>query len=191
MLTEFVLDDRAIDYIYSELSKGRGLARQLAQLPLRGGRVVTYLPDTVTETALMDFGSGGVASGEENRNLAQFIQRHLKETTAGPQLCVLEHALARRGDPVIARWEIPYFTVGDEVYLFAEGGSSFDQVLGILTEGHLYPAIGTLASLPDGYRPIDEGAAVDQDVLRRLAEGTRYLIVGAYDAEGWLIWSHR
>ena len=82
-----------------------------------------------------------------------------------------------------------YFTVGDEVYLFAEGGSSFDQVLGILTEGHLYPAIGTLASLPDGYRPIDEGAAVDQDVLRRLAEGTRYLIVGAYDAEGWLIWS--
>jgi hypothetical protein len=75
------------------------------------------------------------------------------------------------------------------VYLFADATSPFEQVREILGEAHLYPAIGAVAALPAHQSGIRRGGEVDPQVLHLLAEGATHLIIGAYDGEGWLIWS--
>jgi hypothetical protein len=187
-VTEFALGPEAIAYVASELSAGRGLARHLATLPLQAGSVVTDLPANVPKSALLNFQSGGVAIGQENANLARLISDDLKAGGPGPRLCVFELGSATRGDPWVANRAPPYFTVEDDVYLFADATSSHDQVHRVVKEAHWYPAIGVVSVIPSRDVAPREGGEADPALLRLLAEAVMYLVIGVYDGEGWLIW---
>src|SRR2546428_12495630 len=106
MLKEFILGNEAIGYIASELSKGRGLAQRLSSLPLQHGSVVTLLPDDVDEAVLLAFESGGVASGEENKKVADRIREYLKVSSTETALCVFEEGVATKGDPFLFRRQL-------------------------------------------------------------------------------------
>jgi hypothetical protein len=130
-----------------------------------------------------------VGSGQESAQVGKLIKEQLLDSTPEPTLFVLEYIYASKGDPFLATWELPFFTVGNEVYLFADADSSTDQIRKILGEAHVYPAIGVVSRIPKRHSALRRGDGADPRLLPLLAEGTRHLIIGAYDAEGWLIWS--
>jgi hypothetical protein len=187
MLEEFPLGREAVEYIHSELRNGRGLARNLAHLPLDGGRVVTYLQESTPATALLDFGSGGVAIGEENAKIAQLIKTRLMEVSEGTPVTVVE-TLANKGDRFLRRKEWPRFVVMDEVYAYHYANASVEEIRMIVREAHWYPAIGVASSLPPDHALITDGEDADPGLLRVLAERTDFMFIGAYDAEAWLVW---
>jgi hypothetical protein len=185
LLTEFELGDEALRYIRSQLASGRALGRALSELPEARGRVTTFLPQNVGTEQLIDFDSGGVANGEENQRLTEFTSKYLGAQPA--RICVLEHAYARLGDPKLP--DVPLFTVGEDVFMFADQETPVEVVLKIAREGHLYPSIGALATLPvDQALPL-EGSEQTPTFLRQLAQAADYTLIGAYDGEAWLIWS--
>src|SRR5437879_3134001 len=119
-LKKFELGGEAIDYIASELINGKSLAHLLSFLPLQEGSVVTYLPDDVEEDAWVHFEWGGVGSSAVNSKVAELIAGQLRGSAQQGGICVLEHPVASKGDPFLARRHLPFFTVGGEVYLFAD-----------------------------------------------------------------------
>jgi len=188
MLSEFELGDEALRYIRSELAHGRGLARHLLGLPLEQGRVVTYLPSTVVAEDLLDFGSGGVAGGEENVRLAELIVGYLRGRKTGIPVCVFEH-YAHRGDP----WkkDLRYFVVDEEVFLLVHRDTRTEEIAKTAQKAHLYPSIGILSTLPQDQSLPEDRSEQDLRLLQGLSERTDHVMIGAYDAEAWLVWSRR
>ncbi len=186
MLTRYELGAEAIAFIRSELSQGRELATAIVDAPLERGQVVTFLPDSLGETQLTDFSSGGVASGEETRKTADLIAAYVSK--GAERICVFEHPTANKDDPRSPT--VSFFTVGMTVYLFMTQDTPGSQIESAAREAHWYPAIGILASLPPGERPPENRSEQDPRLLSRLAKGTDHMIVGAYDGEGWLLWSN-
>jgi len=164
---------------------GRALGEALSELPVERGKVTTFLPQNVGSEQLIDFDSGGVANGEENQRLAEFISKYLGAQPS--RVCVFEHAYARSGDPKLP--DVPLFTVGEDIFMFADRETPDEVVLKIAREGHLYPSIGALAVVPPDQPFPLERSEQTQALLRRLAQAAEYTLIGAYDAEAWLIWS--
>ena len=187
MLRTFDLGPETFVYIRSQLGQGRGLGRALLQLPIESGRAFTYLPEGVSPGELRDFESGGVASGEENRQLAEFVHAYVGAEPNGVRLAVFEHPTASRGDA--RKPQSPYFTVGDDVYLFVEPGSSVDDIARTAREAHWYPSLGVLGALPSLPLPRAQGSEQSPTLIATVADGADHVLVGAYDAEAWIIWS--
>jgi hypothetical protein len=185
LLKQYDLGDDAIQFIRSQLALGRGLARSLSELPVERGRVTTHLPANVSTENLSDFGSGGIASGEETQWLAGFISDFLAAQAS--RVCVLEHASAERSDS--KQPDVPFFTVGEDLFMFAHQTTPRETLLTITQKGHWYPAIGTLSRLPADQPQLPERSEQTPALLRELAEATDYMLIGAYDAEAWLIWT--
>lgn len=174
----------AVSFIRSELAQGRDLAALITKLPLEQGSVVTFLPASVGAQELGDFGSGGVAGGDQNENLAQLIGAYLGSDVK--RICVFEHPAARRGDPVRSS---DFFTVGDTVLTFVTAVASQSRVERAAREAHWYPGIGILSSLREGEPPIPPQSVQPESCLVDLVANIEHLLIGAYDAEGWLVWS--
>jgi hypothetical protein len=185
MLKRYELGANAIEFIRSELSQGRDLAASIAELPLETGTTATYLPESLGTVELGDFGSGGVASGDENRKLAELIEEYLGR--GAERICAFEHPAARKGDRRSPG--VSFFTVGVTVFLFATGTTPRGQIEVAAREAHWYPAIGILSSLSRGDPPVEHGSEQPASLLVKLVERTDHLLIGAYDGEGWLIWS--
>ena len=188
LLTEFALGADAVRYMREELANGHGLARHLLDLPLDQGSVSTHLPAGVSKADLLDFGSGGVGSGEENLRAAELIKERMSQAADGSPICVVEHPVASKGDRFLRRRQWPLFSVGDDVYLFAYAEEPIENVRRIVKEAHWYPGIGVASSLPSGSPVLTDGDEADPELLKTLAQRAQLIIVAAYDAEGWLVW---
>jgi len=191
VLKRFELGKEAVEFIRSELGKGKELARCVSDLPLEEGRVVAVLPNDVSTDALVHFDSGGVASGQENGWLADFIHEYLVSRGAKRRICAFEHAYARRTDPWLRKRDLPAFFVGDNVYLLLEREASRNRSLDVLTEAHLYPGIGVLSSVGDQHLGIRAEATVQDATMQALARSADHILISAYDAEAWLVWSQK
>ncbi len=196
-IREVQLGAPAVDYIASCLANGKSLARLLAKtINLGAGRVVTYLPDWVSEERAAAFNSGFFAGGPGKEfafaggiirpDLSAIIREFLAHGDA--QLCIFEDQLAEPSYPFVARRNLPTFIHGDEVYLALAGGDQEDvsRVRATIHAARSWLFIGAMVSgvpFSELKNPLTDG-----DLLR-LAEHTERLIIGAYDGEGFLIWT--
>jgi hypothetical protein len=183
--SEYELKQEAISYIRTQLASGRAFAHALLKLPLETGRVTAYLPPDISEEALYDFGSGGIACGQENLWLAEFISKTLSVQPSG--ICVFEHPVAEQGDSRMP--DSPFFAVGRDIFMVAQRDTPSDVVLRIVRDAHWYPAVGALATLPVDQAVPEDESTQSPDLVRQLAEAADHVMIGAYDGEAWLIWS--
>jgi hypothetical protein len=208
MVTEVELGSEGIAYIRAYLSEGKELSRYLLKLPLEQGRVVSYLPPTVNPDASREFEVGGQSVLDMNSqyeigteahkivgplgaanelHLANFISAYLSQP--GKRYAIFEHALAEPGDLWLSQTSIRFFTCDTGVYIFLnQQDASLDAILAALRAARTYRLTGILSG-PTSFPEIPIGHEVTLDVLRVLAATTAYVIVGAYDGEGELIWS--
>src|SRR5690606_34240342 len=119
--------------------------------------------------------------------LATIISEHLVATSS--RVCVFEDANTRPSDPVFHRIKTPVFTFENEVYHFARGGAADSgEIQQLIRAASSWLVIGVLAALPSGV-VLENRSEVPDATLDALASGAEKIIVGAYDGEGYVIWS--
>ena len=187
MLKKFEFATEAVLYIQASLFDGDTLSRHLLGLPFNNGRVATHLPATVSSETAQRFEVGGATTSNNTvSHLVDFITVYLSQ---GRRYAVFE-AIERCGDPCLSPLEQPFFIHDSEIYYFLDS-KDFDseKVKRLVQVARSYPFIGVLTSLPESDPGIRVAQEVTESVLEKLAARTTHLLIGAYDAEGVLIWS--
>jgi hypothetical protein len=180
---EHELGTEAIEFCRGEFSYGGALAKRLIAIP-SNGKILALLPDDASPAELIDFQSGGVATGDEAHELADIVR--LRLSVGADRICVFEHPTLRTGDPRMP--PLAYFTVGDSVYLFLSHRSDHETVVKAARETHWYPSIGVISTIASGQPFPESGSALIESFLDDLTTRVSVIVVGAYDAESWLVW---
>ena len=84
--------------------------------------------------------------------------------------------------------DIDYFTVGVAVFAFITTPSDHETIVKAVRETHWYPSIGIISNLEGGESAPQPGCAMTGSLLDDLVARVTAIVVGAYDAESWLIW---
>lgn len=207
-LFEIDLGLRGCQFVARELADGHTFSRLLLEnLDLASGQTTTHLPaGTLLEDALR-FKEGGrlpcppvetwrtiegglmIPTPTTRPHLDELI---LDSLTAPNRVAVFENASAARDDPWLQRTDLNAFFFGQEVYhLLAHPVSleALDET--VRTAQSLFLFVGALTECSAGLeRPPNRGE-LTLDLLRSLARETRWIFVGAYDGEGYVIWRRR
>jgi hypothetical protein len=213
--SEVKLGPEAVTFIKDRLANGKTLAKLLLRRgDLDGGKVSTFLPPGVDEAAARKFDSGGLLlppTGETHRHyttpdgtrsvmmpvsntrpqLGVIIQEFLKQGEG--HLCLFESAVASPTDGFLSSpklQELRVLTSEDDVYfLLTRDDLDPEKIDRTIRHATSHLVIGVLAHLSkeDNFLPVAQ--KITDDDLKLLAERTQKIIVGAYDGEGYLIWS--
>jgi hypothetical protein len=210
-LVEVVLGGEAVRHMEYCLRHGKTLAKfLLEQFDLNAGRITTFLPSNVSPQAAEDFMSGGkfpaeppvvaiTKEGERvtmqripncNEHLVRIIEAFISEREG--RACVFEDALAAPGDPFLSRSVAQLLVYGNEVYHLLIGRDVRTRTMSqALSQAHSIPIfIGVLTSVVDENNLVGPSPrSITAVELRAFAEGTERIIVGAYDGEGYVLWS--
>ncbi len=183
MLKEVSLNSNTIPYIRACLAQGDTVSQYLLDLPLEQGAVTTFLPPTVNLETITKFEVGGVVAKQQTYvTLANLIGSYFKqnENRVG-----LFEAIEQQGDKYLSSLTVPFMTHKNEVYYILTN-QSYDgaQIMTILQRARSYPFIGILTS---ALHMAGRGQ-LESDELKELVAQTDYILVGAYDDEGVLIW---
>lgn len=195
--SERVLDQRANAYLLEVVDYPTSFAQALLhQLDLQTGQIHTSLPVAALERDLYDFESGGVASlpdllGQAVRAVQQFLAGDVR------RVFLVEYRGAQRNDPWIIPCDLrlPIVFAGADVYfLLCHNDAHHRDVLELALRralGVMPPrmAIGVGACLPTPLAPIERLAEIEQEFLHAVATHACWLLVSAYDGEGFVLWS--
>ncbi len=210
MLRQYQLGPRAIDYIRGRLSEGRTLSKLLLHLNMEAGTAWSYLPAGIDDETAHDLTRGVVAPLDPKAGhrtgtgimipvptpsrplILEMIRQFLLAHSGA--CCIFEHALARATDQWLAHETgyAPYLTFDDEVYFFLSGRdrSVDDSRIGVVMDrAQSYLLTGILTIAPEGFGPLRFRQIVTFDQLRALADSVQAIILGAYDGQGYIIWS--
>lgn len=212
------LAPEAIEYIKDRLADGKTLARFLLEKrDLNRGEVVTFLPPYANLERIGNFSWGGVLPTPPSEthqhyttpdgtktvmvpvpntrpHLVWMIQEFLKQGEG--QLCLFESAVASPTYGFLASpdaQDLRVLTFEDDVYyLLTEDDLDLRRIEKTVRYATSYLVIGVLARLPqeENFLPVKSTrATIVRSELELLAQRTEKIIVGAYDGEGYLIWS--
>ena len=117
--------------------------------------------------------------------LAEAIAAFFAE--AKDALGIFEHGLARRTDPFLEEATFKVAYCGDEVYPFVAAGDDLLGIAGAIRGATTaYPPL--VAALTHGDLSAERVELAEADLIS-LAGKAEKIIVGAYDGEGYVIWS--
>jgi hypothetical protein len=196
----------AVQYIKTRLSAGHTLAHYLLKIQnIDSGRVTTFLPSGVSMEQANKFEYGGIIlrylTTDDGRKYAmapapsatRYLVKTIKDFLSMDEsrLCIMEDALAKPNDPCVSRLKSRLLFFRDDVYSIvyhSDIESSF--IRNTIKEAKSIPTfIGAFTSLPSRDNTFSDRQKISEDTLRVLAERTERIFIGAYDGEGYLIWS--
>jgi hypothetical protein len=199
MLKRFKVDSFGRKYLLGELRKGNSYAQALLETTrIQGGQIYTYLP-SILQSAKAKFQDGILTlydsvgmSGEDLYHQLQsacstMLYQYLSNNENG---YVIFERIGRPKSPIIQKERNPYFVFRDEVYLFhSHNSASLSTVEECMRKSRRYPLIMGLTSLTDPSIEVSPRETIDLRTLTMFAERTEMLVVGAYDDEGYILWS--
>jgi hypothetical protein len=212
-LRELTLGIEAVEYIKTRLSNGKTLAHYLLKIQnIDSGSITTFLPSDVSMEQANKFQYGGVLpptpkskwryftaddgrkyvmapTPREMRYLVKTIKDFLRIDES--RLCIMEDALAKPNDPCVSRLKSRLLFFRDEVYYIVyHSDIKPSYIRNTIEEAESIPTfIGAFTSLPKEGNVFSDRQKISEDTLRVLAERTEKIFIGAYDGEGYLIWS--
>lgn len=216
---EITLGPEAIDYVRDRLAEGKTLAKFLLdRSDLDNGQVTTFLPTDADLSKINNFSRGGVLPTpplethrhytapdgtktvmvpvpDTNTELAAMIQAFLKQRDA--RICLFESAVAKSTDGFLSTpnaKDLRVLTFQRDVYYLLKETDDREKIEKNLRYAKSHLVLGVLVHLSnqDKFLPLDEDFLRQEltlDELKILAEDTEKIVVGAYDGEGYLIWS--
>lgn len=194
MLHEIDLGDTALEYIKEELANGDLVAKSLLQqIKFGQGFIRTYLPDDVKDKATLNF-RDSVAKDyrsmytETHKWVVDFITAYLSQQKNN--IAVFE-TLVSLNDPCLQKIKLQYFSNKQKVYVYI-AGDRYVKEWGrqILREARGYPCVGILTSLFN-VKTISSEHSGSDDFIQLLVKETEHIIIGAFDEDGFLLWSKR
>ena len=195
---EIPLGSEAVKYIHSCLGSGKTLSSLVLETcDLDNGKVATYLPTDIDLATITQFDVGGKLGetavwkklgSQTDVWLASQIRSFLSDENK--RIIVFENALARPNDPWLARRQSQIFTFKEEVYHFLlRKDAEKRKIRKAIRDATSHLFIGIMSSvLSDACLP-QQRQVLTADELRGFAERTESIVVGAYDYEGYVIWS--
>ncbi|HTS18733.1 MAG TPA: hypothetical protein VMP11_14255 [Verrucomicrobiae bacterium] len=187
----YVLAKDAARYFTECLEAGNTLAKCLLdEVDLNNGEIFTFLPTGAKPGRIVEFRNGGLAESKESISyLVSEIQKFLAGD--GGRIVLFEDALSRKGDPALAKFGTRMLLHGHEVYhCLLASDSRPERITWTLTQAmspHLF--IGVMTILGPERISTELHGEVSDATLKALAGKSHGIVVGAYDSEGFLIWS--
>lgn len=184
-LLELAVDAKCLSYLERLLRSGKSLSHLLWEsVDFAAGKIHILLSKQVSGHEIRDFALGGIGSIKPARStLAEIAIRYLQEP--GKQI-VLEEGLARAGDPAV-RNKTGVLFLGDEIYYAAEKIDNPEQMERFLMQPrYSLGLVGIFSAVAPG-----QVSKISQTQLARLVEVTEKIVVGAFDGEGYLLWTKK
>ena len=154
---------------------------------------MSYLPPDISSEVSRSFKTsisltiGIEIRGEAENKIVKFVKDYLSEHERG--YAIIE-TVGRVGDPWINLLTVPYFIFESVVYIFlSHQCRGLGDVRILLHHARDYPFVCGLTSLPPPLPPIVTGQLLAKEAIEQLAMNVEHILIGAYDAEGFLIWS--
>jgi len=190
MLIKIELGPDAITYMRSYLAVGEALGHALLEVPLEHGRVVTYLPESADPGKVAAFWEGGINyEGGITRLVAEFISSYLCE--GDNRLAFFEDMTSRPESPWTTEPGARYVVLGREVYLYLTPESATqEEVHRTMVDSYSWRFVAVLSDTESSLNLL-AGQEIGIEFLQLLAASVQHIVVGAYDSEGYLIWSHQ
>ena len=183
-------DDIAIPFLEDYLVYGHELDKGvLRRIDIKNGTVSSFLPSGFIPN-VRNMREGGVSSRETSISRVILMIAEFLEKGQRP-VCILEDALFGPEDGHMEGTCM--VSLNEEVYYYVtKNESSLKTIKDTLTEAEQPNYfVGVLAEVPpDLPFPRPEGIITPEDI-EIIVRGTKKLIVGAYDGEGYLIWTGR
>jgi hypothetical protein len=197
-------------YMRDQLQASSSLAACVREVySVDQGTVWTPLPRGLEPERLQRFAEGGLFPPNSVMQLRpdnshgappgiQCLVGEISEYLSRPnRISIFVHPLMRRHDPVAKRLRGSHWFVGEEVYPYVlseegnldTGAGDRDRILAMLgrvTEP--VPFVGVLSEVPVGLELWPAKDEIARGALRELADHASAVIVGAYDAEGYIVW---
>ena len=197
---EFRLGIEAIDYIRTSLADGKTLSRLILNVHnLDEGEVTTYLPKDVNSTTMLQFRVGGKVAvhpgppkmvSETNIWLASEIRSFLNRDNH--RIVVFENALAKPDDPWLRTRNAQAFFYEDDVYHFlTRKDAETDKVEKAIRDATSHLFIGAMSSMTPQTPFPEQSRRATRDQIKTIAGRTERIVVGAYDYEGYIIWTQK
>ncbi len=213
---EITLGPEAVDYIRDLLAEGKTLGKFLLDRgDLNKGRVTTFLPSEADLSKVNNFSRGGVLptpppethhhftapDGTKTvmvpvlgtgKQLAAMIQEFLGGNDE--RICLFESAVAKPTDGFLSTpnaKDLRVLSFQENVYYLLKQQDDREKIEKALRYAKSFRVLGVLVHLSKD-KFLDEDSVRKEltlDELKVLAEETEKIVVGAYDGEGYLIWS--
>lgn len=196
MLRKVELTAESIDYINQELTQGGALfiEEHLLALNLGQGNVFTYFPIEFAPPTPVDFGesleflTGKRVSEEFNSKISDLIRNFLDESSRN--IAIFE-TMWNESDPITSRSPLQYFTIKGRRYDFLKGEDEKKPVDDYINDAQGYPTIIALINGKDSNFEIWDKLQIPEENVIELTKRTEFLIVGAFDGEGYIVWKKK
>lgn len=187
MLKKIKIDPLPMRFVRKELASGSRLANFLLTRSLEKGTIWTYLPPKIEATSLKDFSQSlylacGIRIDDPSQVIVDWIKEYLEQSL---EHRVILDAFDRLGDPIEKSKHIPYIACGSEIYYWLDPSVDLNTILKALKFSHSYPKIIVLTSCHTELATYDH---IQDNILREMAISTKYICIGAFDEESYIIW---
>jgi hypothetical protein len=190
-IAQVQLGPNALRYLWSQLEQGGPFVTKIGQLP--AGRIWGYLPvSAIGKQEIDDFESGAAFTPESAHEILQRVHNFIAEFLD-----------VDRSNVVIAEDQFFQLTDtpnADQDQVFRYEGKSYHYRYGadrepsrisaeqIMRQASHYPWILVLAKTSSDV-PLPRLERIENGLVKSLIERIQHVIVGAFDEEGFLIWS--
>lgn len=205
-LRRVVLDERARAYAHEHLALGNSLCAGLCEVTAaRGGEIFTFVPEGTSDDQAHRLMDGGILPVNVERarsrtgplalvatldvvragRIFDFLQSHENA------VCLVDDAQMRCSDvdPSTLGADIQCFCIGEEVYYLLTPDCSPQVIEQVVAFGDwIWHGVAVLCLPPRRPTCADLGAA---DALLDCVRHAHEIIFGAYDREGFVVWSVR
>ena len=192
----------AFNYLRDQLNISGTLAKFLKSQELESGTVLAYVPHNTPSESLYRFESGGIYPIPERPSkgpvvvpvqndarpiVINYVLDYLQ--TNQKNCCLFEEPSARPPDPWVARSEIEYVQLDQEMFYFFSGRPSRASFKEAFDVSEKYYFLCALSSLPtEEQKHFSPFSSVTLEQLNHLANNIFSFFVRAYDGEGYLQW---
>jgi hypothetical protein len=184
VVREFDTGTQGINWVRRSLEHGRSFSTAvLERVDLAHGFVLTLLPSDTDPKDALHFESGDF--GRIRTGIA--VAERLRVVAGSNASLVVEHEFASPGDPFLEKHPLDWFAAGSDICQWIRLDRSLEEIAAFMQRSSSgYPMNGFL--IPEPESQMFRRGILDQERFLDLADFAVAIVVGAYDATGYLVW---
>jgi hypothetical protein len=198
--------EKTFSYFTNHIIYGKALSKHVLKTAnLNTGKFFTFLPSNAALKRLYDFNHGIIPStpygmqryeikntGETfhptqvvnmDRECSLFISAFLNQNPK--HYCFVENYMLTSDSPFASIQNVKLTPYENEVYYSLSCHNSVGEIeLTVKKSGEVWHFLSVLTILQEGCSSI-----LTEEIMYRISEKARYIVAGAYDEEGYIVWS--
>jgi hypothetical protein len=184
---EYVLPESVNEYIKEQLSWDKNLSKTiLAAKDVTHGKKISLLPVNYDLNSIENYNYGHILDREDSIAwMVNIMDKFLEEDTN--HIILLLHPLASPTDSSLKKEDLPIVKYVDDVYVYLYSGNfrEQDMVKKCLIFADCFYLAGIMSTIEMDCSELP--VIFNSDILTELVKNAKYLIVSAFDVEGYIL----